>query len=55
MPKKKKKINQAWNLAIVPSRAQFKGIRERPGAKFIETDVVKGQADVKESSFNTSS
>lgn len=39
----------------MPSSAQFKGIRERPGVTFIETDVVKGQADVRESSSNTSS
>ena len=55
LPPQKIFFNQAWNLKIVPSSAQFKGIRERPGVKFIETDVVKGQADVRESSSNTSS
>lgn len=48
-------INQAWNLEIVPPRAQFTVTRQRPGVRFMETDVVKGQVDVKESSSNTSS
>lgn len=55
MPRGGKKINQAWNLEIVPPRAQFTVTRQRPGARFMETDVVKGQVDVKESPSNTSS